>query len=282
MNIAASLDHLAWATRDPPALHARFERLGFCLTPRSTRLTPVQPDNSAAPWPVCNRCAMLREGGYLEVLGAADPSRPVSEFDRYMDRYDGIHVVVLGMKDAEANLTRLRRANLPVVDVRYVERPVSDQEPDGPRIRVAHLTLPEAPEARLQLIQHVTPDLLWQERFLNHPNRAVALEAAILAVERPANSAVRFSLLAGQPVAPDLLGGFALPLARGLVRLLPPEMLPKALPGILPPTVPFVAAAVVRVDDGGQAVRALLGDEGHEVPGGVLADAGGGSVLFTW
>ena len=193
MSIATCLDHLGWATRDMAGLHARFERLGFRLTPRSTRAGPASPGGQGVSRPLANRCAMLREGGYLETIGAADPAQPASEFDRYMDRYDGIHIVALGMAGAEATLARMRRANLPMVDSRCVERPVSDEEPDGPRVRVAHLTYPDAPEARLQLIEHLTPDLLWQERFLRHPNRAVALDAAILAVENPAGSAARYS-----------------------------------------------------------------------------------------
>lgn len=280
--IATSIDHVGWATRNPGALHARFERLGFRLTPWSTLSGPLLPGSLAVPWGTANRCAMLREGGYLELLGIADPSRPLNGLDRYLDRYEGLHILVLRVDDAEANFARLCRAGLPVAGVMPRERLVSDEDPDGPRIRVAHLTLPEAPEGRLQLIQHLTPELLWQERFLDHPNRAVALEAVILAVERPANSAARLSRLAGRPVAPDPSGGFALALARGIVRLLPPEGLLAALPGVSAPAVPFIAAAVVRVDDEGRAVRALLGAEGREVPGGLLADGDGGWVLFTW
>lgn len=280
--IATSIDHLGWATRNPLALEARFERLGFRLTPRSTLFGPLLPGAPAVPWGAAIRCAMLRGGGYLQVLGVADPSRPLNDIDRYLDRYEGLHIVVLGMDDAAANHARLRRAALPVSGVVPRDRLVSDEEPDGPRIRVRHLTHPDATEGRLQLIQHLTPELLWQERFLDHPNRAVSLEAAILAVGYPATSAARFSCLAGRPVVPDPLGGYALPLARGVVRLLLPEALPAALPGVMPAAVPFIAAAVVRVDDEGRAVRAILGADGREVPGGLLAEAGGGWVLFTW
>lgn len=281
--IATSLDHLGWATYDPAALHARFERLGFCLTPWSSQSGPLLPGSLPVPWGTANRCAMLREGGYLELLGVADPSRPLNGLDRYLDRYEGLHIIALGMDDAEANFARLRRAGVPVPGVSPLERPVNDAEPDGPRIRVARLTLPEAPEGRMQLVQHFTPELLWQEQFLAHPNRAVALTAVVLVIERPASSACRLSRLAGRPTLPDLVGGFALPIGtNGTVRLLPPEAMPAILPGVAPPLLPFIAAAVVRVDDEGRAVRTLLGVEGRDVPGGLLAEAGGGWVLFTW
>ena len=109
------------------------------------------------------------------------------------------------MDDAEANLVRLRRAGSPRPEaVATLARPLSDAEPDGPQARFALLPLHDAPEGRVQLVQHLTPELLWQERFLDHPNRAVALEAAILAVETPAASAARRSRFAGRPVVPEV------------------------------------------------------------------------------
>jgi len=83
--------------------------------------------------------------------------------------------------------------------------------------------------------------VLWQERFLQHPNNAVALAEVILAVEDAAASAARFALLAGRPLLPDPLGGYALDLPRGRVRLLPPDavhaLLPETSAAMLPSIV---------------------------------------------
>ncbi len=279
--IASDLSYVGWVTRDPWSLHARFERLGFQLTPWASHVGSVLPGSPAVAFGTANRCAMLRHG-YLEMVGVADSSRPLGGLERYLDRYEGLHVVSLAMDDAEANLARLQRAGVPVPGLTPLERPFSDADADGPRARFTRLPLPEAPEGRVQLIQHHTPELLWQERFLDHPNRATALEAVILVVENPASSAARLSRFAGWPVVPDPAGGFALPLPGGVVRILTPEALQAVLPGIAAPALPCIAAAIVRVDDQGQAVRALLGGEAREVPGGILAEAGGGWVLFTW
>lgn len=228
-----------------------------------------------------NRCAMLRDG-YLELQAVWTPALPLNGVERYLDRYEGVHILALGIADADAELARLRRAGLGLPSVMLLERPVSDADSGGPRARFARLPLPDSPEGRLQLVQHLTPELLWQRQWLDHPNKAVALDAAIVAVERPARTAARLSCLAGRPVVPDPAGGFALPLPHGTVRLLPPEALPLVMPGIEPPALPFIAGAIVRVSDGGAAVRRILGAEAREVPGGLLAMAGGGAVLFTW
>ena len=102
----------------------------------------------------------------------------------------------------------------------------------GARARFARLPLPDAPEGRVQLVRHLTPEAIWQERFMGHPNRAVALEAAILAVAEPAETAARLSRLAGLPVTPDPAGGFALELGRGLVRILPEAALGAGAAGV--------------------------------------------------
>lgn len=277
--IATELDHVSWVARDI-SIHAEFEALGFRLTPLATQYGILMPGGPLLRFGAANRRAMLRQG-YLELLGITDPSLPMNGLDRLADRYEDLHVLAFGMDDPAANLTRLRRGKLPFAGVLTSERPFNDAEPDGPRARFARLTMPDAPEGRMQLLQHLTPGLLWQEPFLAHPNRAIALEAAILAVEHPAETAARLARFAGRPAGPEPAGGYALDLPHGRVRIVPPAALATLLPGISLPVLPFFAAAMVRVEDGGAAIRTILGGAAHEVPGGIMAMVGGGAVVFT-
>lgn len=278
LNTATGLDHVAIIGADAAALHGAFERLGFLLTPVARQSGRLRADGPVEAWGTANRCAMLRQG-YIELVAVVDPALPLNAADRFLARYAGMHNVTLGMDDEEANLARLRRAGLAIPGVLHLERPVDDADPDGPRARFARLPLPDAPEGRMQLVRHLTPEAIWQERFLSHPNGAVALETAVLAVENPAETAARFSRLAGRPVAPDPAGGFALALPQGGVRILPPEALGVVMPGVVPPTLPFMAGISVRTEDGAGRVRALLPDL-VEVPGGVMARAGGAAIVF--
>ncbi|EFH09459.1 VOC family protein, partial [Teichococcus cervicalis] len=194
MSGAESLDHVGVCTRDGPALWAAYERLGFALTPVARQSGRRSPDAPVEPFATGNRCAMLRQG-YIELLAILDPSLFANRLDVFLDRYAGMHILAFGMADAEAELERLRRAGIELPGVAHLERPVDD--PDGPRARFSRLPLPDAPEGRLQLIQHLTPELLWQERWLEHPNRAVALEQAILVAPDAAASAAALSRLTG-------------------------------------------------------------------------------------
>jgi hypothetical protein len=110
----------------------------------------------------------------------------------------------------------------------------------------------------VQLIRHLTPELVWQERWMNHANRAVALEEAILCSQQPAETAARLSRVSGLPVEPDPAGGFLLrlpgaaraagpfaPVMETRVRVLAEEALPAVLPGVAAPASPFMAGMVI-------------------------------------
>ncbi|HWX49821.1 MAG TPA: VOC family protein [Roseomonas sp.] len=278
---AASLDHVGLGTRDGPALWAAYERLGFQLTPVARQSGRRGPDAPVELLATGNRCAMLREG-YLELLAILEPQRFDNGLGGFLDRYVGVHILAFGMADAEAELARLRRAGLEIPGIAHLERPVD--APEGPRARFSRLPLPDAPEGRLQLIQHHTPELLWQERWMEHPNRAVALESVVLAAPEPATSAVALSRLTGRPLEPDSAGGYALPLPHGRVRILPAEALGAVLPGVTAPTLPFLAGFTVRTEDGNAAVRRLLdGLPLREAPEGLMVPpelAGGAALVF--
>lgn len=282
---AVSLDHVGVAGRDLGVLAAAYERLGFTLTPLARHAGKRTPDGPVEPFGTGNRCVMLRDG-YIELIAIVDPAAFDNLIGSALARYAGIHIVALGIDDEQANLERLRRAGIDIPGVAYLERPVDDADPTGPQARFARLLLPDAPEGRIMLIRHLTPEAIWQERFMAHPNHAVALEEVLVAVPMPAETAARFARLAGRPAVPDPAGGFAVPLPRGRVRLLSREGLQQALPELQSPSLPFIAGVTLRSDDGNAAMAALLRTRAirhRPVADGLLVDpseAGGAALLF--
>jgi hypothetical protein len=297
---AVALDHLGVAARDLGPLTAAYERLGFALSPvaqQSGRRTPGGPVELFGSG---NRCAFLRHG-YIELIAILDPALFPNGLDRFLARYAGLHIVALAMQDEAANLERLRAEGVALPGVSYLERPV---EPGGPTARFARLPLPDAPEGRLQLIRHLTPELIWDRRWMDHANKADALIGVILAADPVEETAARLSRLAGLPLAPDPAGGHRLtlpglagaagpeaPAIETTLRILPPAALPRVLPGVEAPALPFVAGMVVRTADGNAAVRRLLAERGvatrdapEGLPGGLMVppeEAGGAALVFA-
>jgi hypothetical protein len=293
MSTALALDHVGLCTRDPGPLWAGWESLGFALSPVARQSGRRTPDSPVELFGSANRCAFLRHG-YVELLGIQDPALFANGLDRFLDRYAGMHILALAIGETEQNLARLRRGGLDIPGVAWLQRPV---EPGGPIARFARLPFPDAPEGRVQLVQHLTPELVWDARWMGHRNGAVALEAAILASADPAGTTARLARLAGLPAEPDPLAGFRLrlpgaagaagpesPRMETLIRILPPEALPRLLPGVAAPALPFMAGMVIRTDDRGAKARALLAHlPPREAMGGVMVppeQAGGAAVVF--
>jgi len=249
------LDHIGIAVPDLVAAAATYRRLGFRLTPVQQQAGPLQQGGPVVRWGSANRCAML-EQGYLELIGIVDPALYDNELGQFLARYHGIHILALGVDDAEAQVTRLRQAGLAVSGVRPMQRPVAT--PDGiNEVRFKRVPLADAPEGRVQLIEHLTPALMWQDHLLDHPNRVVALTETVLCVADVAEAADRFGRLAGSaPLRHGTARIFAF--AAGRLVLCDPASLDDFTTDLTPPTLPWFAGCSVATDDGNASVRQIL------------------------
>ncbi|MCX8134513.1 MAG: VOC family protein [Roseococcus sp.] len=292
---ALALDHVGVCNRDLAPMAAAYETLGFTLTPIAQQSGRRTPEGPLERFATGNRCAFLRHG-YIELLAILEPGLFDNRLGAFLARYEGLHILALAMDDAEANLARLRRGGLDIPGISPLERPV--EGPEGPRARFSRLPFPDAPEGRIQLVQHHTPELVWQPRWMTHANAAEALEEVMLASAAPAESAARLSRLAGLPLEPDPAGGYLLrlpgaaraagpeaPAMETRVRILPPEALGALLPGLAIPCLPFLAGFVLRTGDGNAAAARILAGRGVALPGGRLmappALAAGAAVVFA-
>jgi hypothetical protein len=277
---ASSLDHVGIAGRDLDTLARAYAALGFTLTPFAQHHAPGA-DGVVRPIGTGNRCAMLRMG-YLELIAVVDPALPSNTLDRFLARYEGLHIIAFGIDDAEAELARLRQAGIAIPGIAWLERPVDT--PEGVRTaRFARLPLPEAPEGRIQLIRHLTPELLWQPGLLDHPNRAVSLLETVLVVEDSAAVAARLGRLAGSAPLEEA-GEWVVTLGTGRLRIVPPGGAGRLFPGTAEPCLPFIAGLVIGTDDGAAAIARIAAGRGRAVPGGFLVDAahaGGAELLFV-
>jgi hypothetical protein len=265
MSLALGIDHLGIIGADLDKLAEVYEQLGFTLTPLFHQQGGL----------LGSRHIMLAEG-YLELIAPA-PDAQSQTLSAMLARHVGAHILALSVANAAAALTRLQHTKLDVPAV--VEGVRGD-------VQFATLPLTNAPEGRLLLIQHKTPAALRPPRFLGHANHAVALHDVAIATTTPAETASRLSQLAGRPVEPDPLGGFALKLAEGgnRVRILPSAQVQTLFPGAVPPAHPWIAGATLSTDDRNAALRRRLAYWGisHIANDmGITVQAGGFFLNFT-
>ena len=254
---ATGLDHVGVAVPDLTAAAAEWEALGFTVQPLAPHLSDGQPTGTG------NRNIMLRQG-YIELLATIDPARPSATIARFLAHHTGIHVLTLALANEEAAAARLTRAGFSPTITRS-SRPADPADPHGPHAEFARIPLTDA-DPRLQLLRHLTPALVWQDRFLTHPNRAIALREVIIAAD--ASFAARLARAAGLPIQPDPAGGYALRLpGQQTIRILPPEAATHLLPGTTIPSLPAILGLVIQTEDAASAPA--------------IGRASGVTILFT-
>jgi hypothetical protein len=281
------LDHIAHWMTDIAAAAAAMERLGFALTPYTEHTNSTAPGEPILPAGSANHCIMLREG-YLELLTPTADTAIGRELRAGIARYTGVHLIAFNCDDAEAQRTRLLAEGFdqrPVVDLRRA----TEMENGGSgslRFTVIRPVPGTMAEGRIQFLTHHTPDLLWQERWIRHPNTAERLTDVAICVADPDEAAERYRRYLGRE--PERMnGGWLIPCDRGRIALLSRARLEAILPGAATPILPYIAGYGVRCRDM-DACRVCLKRNQivyRELTDDVVAvtapAALGGSLLFT-
>jgi hypothetical protein len=104
----------------------------------------------------------------------------------------------------------------------------------------------EMPEGRIQILTHETEPMVWQPRWLAHPNGAVALTSITIAVADVEEAGQRFARFTGRAAEPAPFGR-TIALDRGRVDLVTPAFFAQMLPEIPIPSLPFAGAYGIRV-----------------------------------
>lgn len=253
------LDHVGHFVRDPQAAAQALARAGFAPTPVSIQ---TAPDAGGAPQRTGtgNVTAMLARG-YIEALFKTAETPLGAELDGAMGRHTGVHLVAFAVADAASAHRRLGAGGFRTRPVVHMQRPVdAGGAPGTAAFTVARLEPGEMPEGRIQLLTHRTEDMVWQPRWLEHPNGARALASVTIAVRDVSEAADRFARLTDRTARPSGLGQ-SIALDRGRIHLVSAEAFAQWLPQVPIPSLPFIGAygiAVASLD----ALQRILAQSG--------------------
>lgn len=196
------LDHVAHFVPGLEAAGALLEKLGFVPSPVSHHQANGRPAGTS------NRCLMFEEG-YVEILaptaaalGRGGLDTPNAQRVRnHMARYPGVHLVCFGSPDAEGEHARLAAHGFEPEPFVRLQRQVED----GRTVRFGVVYVPPAkmPEARIQFCEHYTPEVIWEPRFIAHPNGVTGLGDAYIVADDPVDAAARWARFSGLLPVPD-------------------------------------------------------------------------------
>jgi hypothetical protein len=240
------LDHVGHFVPDPEAAARALARVGFAPAPLSVQ---VNPDPAGGPPQLTgtgNVTAMFTRG-YIEVLFKTADTPLGRELEAGLARYRGVHLAAFVVADAAAAHARLGSAGFRMRPLVQMQRPVDTADGSGTAaFTLARVEPGEMPEGRIQILTHRTEQMVWQPRWLTHPNGALGLTSVMIAVADVAEAARRFARFTGRPARPAAFGQ-TIALDRGTIGLVEPNAFARMLPEIPIPSLPFMGAYGIKV-----------------------------------
>jgi Glyoxalase-like domain len=239
------LDHVGHFVRDPHAAGRALARAGFAPTPVSIQVVP-DADGTPRPSGTGNVTAMFSRG-YIEALFKTADTPLGRDLDAALARHADVHLAAFSVADAAAAHRRLASAGFRMQPLVHMQRPVDTGGAPGiAAFTLARLEPGQMPEGRIQILTHRTEAMVWQPRWLSHPNGAVALTSVIIVVGDLEEAAHRFARFTGREAMPSPLGQ-TIELDRGRVQLMTAEAFTRKLPDVPIPSLPFIGAYAIRV-----------------------------------
>lgn len=157
-----------------------FRSLGFNLTPRGYHSLGSMNN------------LIVFGTDYLELVGL-DPDNPKPRKE-LLDWPIGLNGLVYGSDDIESTRARLLEKQLPVLEARAFSRPVTVAgKTVEAGFRTANMGPGYFPASRLYFCEHQTPELIWHDSFMTHPNSAFRIDGIAIASETPENDAARLA-----------------------------------------------------------------------------------------
>jgi hypothetical protein len=254
------LDHVGHFVRDPQAAALALARAGFAPAPLSVQVNPDPAGGPPQPTGTGNVTAMFARG-YIEVLFKTADTPLGRELDAALARYPGIHLAAFAVADAGAEHARLAAAGLRMRPLTAMQRPVdTGGTPGTAAFTLARVEAGEMPEGRIQMLTHHTEAMVWQPRWLTHPNGAFGLAGLTIAVADVEEAADRFARFTGRSAVRSAAGQ-TIRLDRGRLDLVSAEAFELLVPECPIPSLPFAGLCEITVRSL-PALETLLGNAG--------------------
>lgn len=239
------LDHVGHFIGDPDAAATALATAGFHTTPKSIQSNP-DGRGGTTPTGTGNLTVMFARG-YVEILFKTADTPLGREFDLALSRHPGVHLAAFSVADAGAAHARLARSGFRVRPLVDMQRPVDTETgADVAAFTIARIEAGEMPEGRMQFVTHHTEAAVWQTRWLDHPNGAMALLDMVVATADRQAAAERYGRFLDRP-ADTRLAGDVIRLDRGGLLLADPDMIPRLVPDLAVPALPFIGIYAIAV-----------------------------------
>ncbi|WP_167784662.1 VOC family protein [Ramlibacter rhizophilus] len=244
-----SINHVGIVARDLAATSARYEALGFTLTPFSPHSGAWKPGEPVQRLGSGNRCVMFGRN-YLEILANEDAAQPSARLEGYLRHHQGGHIICFNSENLPSVERRITDSGLKTSGVLPLQREIDT--PEGVRtakFERAQFAPDESPEGYIQAARHLTPQYIYQPRYTGHENGCTELSSGYVVVDDLRRFRERYEVYTGlRPRLEEGAAIFDFALCSRLVLMDTARAL-RDLPGTLYPPLPGIAAVGFRCPD---------------------------------
>ena len=188
------LDHVAHFVPDLAAARAALQAMGFAVTPESAQVTQDGPAGTS------NVTVMMPQG-YLEFLAPTLDTPNAAKLRAAMARYAGVHLACFGTPAADEEHARLAAHGFDPLPLVQLSR---ETETGRAAFKVIRCPPGAMPEGRVQFVEHLSPGVIWHQRWMAHANGVTKLACVFVVAGDPAAVAARwahFAALLARPAA---------------------------------------------------------------------------------
>ena len=178
-----SINHVGMAVRDLADAVRRFEAMGFMLTPYSPHSGAWKPGEAVQAFGSGNRCVMFGRN-YLEILASENQAAPAARIEAFLKRHQGAHIICFNSGKPQAVDARLTAAGMRSSGViplqRDIDTPAGARTAKFERVQFAP---DDSPEGYIQAARHLTPEFIYQPRYIRHANGCSALSDCVVVAD---------------------------------------------------------------------------------------------------
>jgi hypothetical protein len=184
---------------------------------------------------------------YLEILASEDPSQPAARITNFLKRHQGAHIICFNTENPQEVDRRLHKAGVVTSGVIPLQRDID--MPDGvhtAKFERVQFAPEQSPEGYIQAARHLTPQYIYQPRYVAHPNGCTQLSNTFIVTDAFDAFAEKYACYTGLPaIRQDHACHFSFPLGTRLT-IVDAKHATAYLPGSLFPPLPAIAGVAFR------------------------------------
>ena len=184
---------------------------------------------------------------YVELTGIVDASKG-SHIGPFLDKFEGLHILCFNTDNVSLAASQIQQAGLEVGEIQIASRYVNYGKKGIARFKWFSLAQRYAPEGLVCIVEHLTPELVFQENMMSHDNFSTSLLEVTICTKDMRQCCQNYRNILSLDPRPHSLGyEFKMP-SNNLI-ILDSDSYKARYPSEIPPDVTCLASFSIAVSD---------------------------------